>query len=566
VSCASSDSAASQKARERAYDGSLHLLGWVRSSSVDLHGGDVNVEQVLLSDLRGDPKNPRKHDDRNMRAIADSLRLHGQVEPLVVQQSSMMLIAGNGRAAAMKSLGWTHATVALLDVSDREARELSIRLNRTGELASWNDDVLAQHLKDLDALAYGEDFGFNEEDLESLVAELDQVFEDSEDESVVEEKNPNDENQEYQVDEQSVESTTKSGDVIRVGDHQLHCGDCIRVMEKLEKNSVDAIVGDPPYGIGFMSKGWDQSVPGLDFARECFRVLKPGGHLILFAATRTIHRLTVAVEDAGFEIRDQISWIYWTGFPKSVRVDHELSKKHPGESQSWKGFGTGLKPATEPAVLARKPLDGTIAQSVARWGVGGLNIEGCRYPYGHKSWPGPGEKLKPAVYSQPLAPKTALGTGRAVEDERREIFVDAPSGRFPSNIYHCPKPSRAEREEGCDHLPTRSGAEAVDRKAGTKGLSNPRAGAGRTASTVRNWHPTVKPVALMRWLVRLVGGQPGSVVLDPFAGSGTTLVAAHVEGFRSVGVELDARHCDIARARLEHAVEYEDLEVTTNQE
>lgn len=491
----------------------------------------MNVERVRLDTLVADPQNPRRHDERNMAAIVDSLRLHGQVEPLVVQKSSRMVIAGNGRAAALRTLGETHANVVLLDVSDDEARALSIRLNRTGDLASWNDDVLAKHLRELDTLDDASDFGFDDSELASLVSALDAAYDDaSESLSGVQQTflgmaDDSTSDDEFDVDEAAVEATTQRGDVVSIGEHALHCGDCLDVLRSLDENSVDAIVCDPPYGIGYMAKQWDASVPGEAWARECLRVLKPGGHLIAFAATRTLHRLAVAVEDAGFELRDTIAWLYWTGFPKSVDVEREVAKRDTSSAARWSGFGTGIKPAHEPAVLARKPLDGTIAQNVARWGVGVLNVDDCRFGVNDTAWPGP--------------------------TDRRD---STSRGRFPANVYHCAKPSRRERETGCEHLPTRTGAEAVERAAGSAGMNSPRAGAGRTAANVRNWHPTVKPLRLMRWLVRLVGCQRGSVVLDTFAGSGTTLVAAHVEGFRSIGIELDERHCDIARARLEHAV------------
>ena len=240
-----------------------------------------------------------------------------------------------------------------------------------------------------------------------------------------------------------------------------------------------------------------------------------------------MHRLGVTVEDAGFDVRDTIAWLYWTGFPKSVDAEREVARLAGRSDDStidpsrWVGFGTAVKPTHEPALLARKPMPGTLAANLVEWGTGVLNVEACRVEAGDPAWPGPDSS-----------------------------FVGA---RFPANVYHCPKPSRAEKEHGCDTLPERSGAQAVERRDGSAGLRSPRAGAGRTAATVRNWHPTVKPVRLMRWLCRLVGGLPGSVIVDTFAGSGTTLVAAHVEGFRCIGIEREPRFCDIARARLERA-------------
>ncbi len=406
----------------------------------------------------------------------------------------------------------------------------------------------------------------------------------------------------------------------------LYIGDCIQVMRGMPENSIDAIVCDPPYGIGFMGKGWDVAVPGEDWARECLRVLKPGGHLIAFAATRTVHRLTVAIEDAGFEIRDQIGWLQWQGFPKSLDCSKAIDALHGAEryfcyycrdlgycpsnetkdqscpncngiikkvsrpkflkgrghgldedgspsylgingghdgeilltktapatpdAKRFEGYGTALKPAFEPAVLARKPLSGTGAANCLEWGTGGLNIDGCRFAYGDPAWPGPGDYDPDAVQRQHTT--QSIRFGGAKPGDAMPTFN--PDGRWPANIYACPKPSRAERERGCDHLPGRSGADAVERKEGTAGLDNPRAGAGRTADQVKNYHPTVKPVQLKRWLCKLVGGHRGNVILDPFMGSGTTGIAAVSEGFDFIGIEMSPDYMRICEARIRHAI------------
>mgnify|MGYP003136486632 CR=1 FL=1 len=375
----------------------------------------------------------------------------------------------------------------------------------------------------------------------------------------------------------------------------LYLGECIQVMRTMEENSIDAIVCDPPYGIGFLGKNWDVAVPGEDWARECLRVLKPGGHLIAFAATRTVHRLAVAIEDAGFEIRDQIAHIQYQGFPKSLDCSKAIDALHAGTNQKmdaptrtvigptrkgaqtistgkyaywgegitptapatpdakrFEGYGTALKPAFEPAVLARKPLSGTVAANCLEWGTGGLNIDGCRFAYGDPAWPGPGDRFEPGT-GHKSAPPVSLSGGI---DGSLNVSMSKPHdlGRWPANIYACPKPSRAERERGCDHLPGRSGADAVERKEGTAGLDNPRAGAGRTADQVKNYHPTVKPVQLMRWLCKLVGGHRGNVILDPFMGSGTTGMAAVSEGFDFIGIEMNPDYMRICEARIRHTI------------
>ena len=401
-------------------------------------------------------------------------------------------------------------------------------------------------------------------------------------------------------------------------------GDCIEAMRAMPENSIDAIVTDPPYGLGFMGKAWDALPPGKPWADECLRLLKPGGHLVAFGGTRTIHRLTCAIEDAGFEIRDMGVWVYWQGFPKSLDVSkaidaaagatrdvvgakrgtrgadgtgHEAAM--PGKAtgirqvacsvpitapatpaaRTWQGYGTALKPAHEPWVLARKPLSGTVAANVLEWGTGALNIDGCRYAPGDPAWPGPDDGNLTHTSARPASPNATsyeLPVRDAYQTDGQRL------GRWPANLYACPKASRSEREQGCEGLAGLSRAEAVDRQPGSKGASNPRAGAGRertykpgaefhsgpgsprrgckedyvyTPQPIRNHHPTVKPLNLMRWLVRLVGGQPNSsnTILDPFAGSGTTLAAATLEGFNSIGIELSPDYARIAQARIEWA-------------
>lgn len=361
----------------------------------------------------------------------------------------------------------------------------------------------------------------------------------------------------------------------------LYRGDCLDVLASMEPESVDAIVCDPPYGLGFMGRAWDALPPGEDWARLCLRVLKPGGHLVAFGGTRTVHRLATAIEDGGFEIRDMVSWLYWSGFPKSKNVALSIDKGegHPNRGRAiptastyqasdteqahkltsnpvgpyeprseaakkWSGYGTALKPAQEPAVLARKPLTGTVAANVLQHGTGALNIDGCRFAYGDEAWPGPQD-----------GDGGWGGGGSALHDgglSRVRGVARPTDGRWPANIYAHPKASRSEREAGCEQLPGRTGAEATDRTAGSAGLDNPRAGAGRTAERVKNHHPTVKPIGVMRWLCKLTGGQPGSVIVDPFMGSGTTGCAAVLEGFDFIGIEREPEYMQICEARIKH--------------
>ncbi|HET8956340.1 MAG TPA: site-specific DNA-methyltransferase [Solirubrobacterales bacterium] len=312
-------------------------------------------------------------------------------------------------------------------------------------------------------------------------------------------------------------------------------GDCLEVMGELEPESVDAIVTDPPYGIGFQNERWDSAAlreaaaragherltPNQAFeawsriwASECRRVLKPGGFLAAFGSPRTFHRLSCGIEDAGLEIRDTLMWLYSEGMSKS--------RHYPG------GRATTLKPAFEPIVLARRKLDGTTEETIARHGTGALNAESCRVEGRH-----PANVLlghDPGCEEGGCVPGCAVAEADGCIGEGRARLA-------PSRFLYCPKASRAERDAGCEALPE-----------GELGLftGNPP----RWPST-RNPHPTVKPLQLMRWIVRLLC-PPGGIVLDPTAGSGSTGAAAVLEGRRFIGIELEAAYLEIAAARIAH--------------
>jgi hypothetical protein len=442
----------------------------------------------------------------------------------------------------------------------------------------------------------------------------------------------------------------------RLGDHLVVNRDCVEAMGDLPDCSVDAIVTDPPYGLGFMGKKWDDLPPGDDFAREALRVCKPGAYIVAFGGTRTVHRLTVALEDAGFEIRDTLHWCYWSGFPKSLDVskamdkrggsfvpfvafrdalrdamkarnlsrreakaalgndmlghyltngtqpavpnwrdyqilrdlvgldpswdehfkpsaerevvgrrttgigtgrgsvaimrdgDRNITQPATESARQWQGWGTALKPAIEPAVMARKPLTGTVADNVLEWGTGALNIDASRIAYGDPAWPG-GDDLARTIAKNPGRSDSV--TSAVYGGVARQQVINV-SGRFPANLYYCPKASTAEREAGCSDLRQQAAGELTGgREEGSAGLDSPRAGAGRTSEGRGNSHPTVKPIRLMRWIVRLVT-PPNGVVLEPFAGSGTTLLATELAdiGARCIAIEREAQYIDIIRARF----------------
>ena len=283
-------------------------------------------------------------------------------------------------------------------------------------------------------------------------------------------------------------------------------GDAIDAMLQMDADSVDAIVTDPPYGLGFMGKKWDALPPGQAWAEAALHVLKPGGHLLAFGGTRTWHRLAVAVEDAGFEIRDSIAWIYGTGFPK-----HKAT----------------LKPAFEPVVMARKPFKGSLVANVAKHGVGLLNIDECRIGETVETWPasrryGGGRGDAPAA--------SAVAFGRDSSPARTQATGEAPAGRWPANVIldECTR----EQVGGPAKFFYAAKAPKSERPV-VDGIA----------------HPTVKPLSLMRHLVKLVT-PAGGTILDPFAGTGTTLEAATLEGFHSIGIERESDYLPLIHARL----------------
>jgi site-specific DNA-methyltransferase (adenine-specific) len=328
----------------------------------------------------------------------------------------------------------------------------------------------------------------------------------------------------------------------------LH-GDCREVLATMEDASVDAVVTDPPYELGFMGKAWDAAgvAHSGDLWAEVLRVLKPGGHLLAFGGTRTYHRMTVAIEDAGFEVRDSIHWVYGSGFPKSLDVSKAIDKADTGTAAAaeFEGWGTALKPAHEPIVVARKPLVGTVAATVLEYGTGALNIDGCRVA-------GADAPLKWETPRGGIWQTDPTATATATTDDR---------GRWPANfvLTHaadcgddcapcCPVAELDEQSgEGASRFFTvTEWDDAPFRYVAKPSCAERNAGLGGLAQ--RNIHPTVKPLDLMRWLVRLVT-PPGGVVLDPFAGSGTTLAAAILEGFDCVGVEMTDDYLPLIEGR-----------------
>jgi len=357
-------------------------------------------------------------------------------------------------------------------------------------------------------------------------------------------------------------------------------GDCLNEINKLQSNSIDSIVTDPPYGLKFMGKKWDYDVPSREVWAECLRVLKPGGHVLSFCGTRTYHRMVVRIEDAGFEIRDQIQWIYGSGFPKS----HNIKE---GE---FKGWGTALKPANEPICLARKPLEGTVAQNVQKWGTGAINVDASRIATedkiasttnqnirGHMIGSGNNERDRDTTYNQN---PQGRWPANVIFDEEAAAILDEHSGQFAgqvgmkktagvvthqpgksvpgqafklgkkyfggaSRFFYVAKASKRERNTGLEGMPEKSTGQRI------KAQSAGRTDAGKQESSFpqANHHPTVKPIKLMEYLIKLIT-PPCGTVLDPFMGSGSTGVAAKALGFEFIGIEREAEYVEIANKRI----------------
>lgn len=379
----------------------------------------------------------------------------------------------------------------------------------------------------------------------------------------------------------------------------LLLGDCREVMRTLPENHFDSIVCDPPYELGFMGKGWDKSGIAYDPAvwEQAFRVLKPGGHLLAFGGSRTYHRLACAIEDAGFEIRDQIMWVYGSGFPKSMNVGKAIDKAAGAEreeigqrvyadgttgswrksasdkfaqddwtkdntdrpkmdtapatdeAKQWDGWGTALKPAHEPIVVARKPLIGTVAANVLEHGTGAINVDGCRvgtetiHCPGHKDGSFAGDQPPDSTGSHKWngnGPKTTTGRWPAnlIHDGSEEVL-----GLFPDSKEQQGDVRGTEPSDPATNVYGKYERVEASPKRGDSGSAARFFYCAKAPKSERNGskHPTVKPLKLMRYLVRLVT-PPGGKVLDPFMGSGTTIQAATLEGFQPTGIEQDPQY------------------------
>ena len=374
--------------------------------------------------------------------------------------------------------------------------------------------------------------------------------------------------------------------------YKLYQGNMLDMLEVIEPCSIDSIVTDPPYELNFMGKGWDNA--GISFQKEtwkkCYEVLKPGGYLLAFGGSRTFHRIACAIEDAGFEIRDTIMWLYGSGFPKSMNIGKKIEK--------WKGWGTALKPSFEPIIVARKPFKGSLVDNVIQYGVGGINIDECRVGTEERTYKGCG--------------KSNVGfIGGSFENGSKEDIKYTAQGRFPANTiltygeddydevcggfpytkgeigragrkdggnynassykvgvvtdygfkdegsasryFYCAKASKKDRDEGLDVFEEKINC---DRNVECYSADVPF---NRSANPKKNTHPTVKPTELMQYLVRLVTPNNG-IILDPFNGSGSTGKAVMYENkerdknYKYIGIELEPEYLNISKARLDFII------------
>ena len=421
-------------------------------------------------------------------------------------------------------------------------------------------------------------------------------------------------------------------DKVEIGEGNfIYNGDNIQVLKTLPDNSVDSVVTDPPYGLKFMGKQWDYDVPSVELWKECYRVLKPGGYLLSFGSSRTYHRMAVKVEDAGFEIRDQIMWVYGSGFPKSHNIGKAVDKingtqrevigKNPNHRKSsalyelgfqggmgnghitkgfneWEGFGTALKPAHEPIVMARKPFKGSVAKNILKWTTGGINVDDCRIEFEETKNPATNPLYRQENdYKMPKKGEESNGVVSFTSSKNKISSL----GRFPANIifddeaggildqqsgvtkssnnkwigedtspiygkynfrirdktyddkggasrfFYCPKPSKKEKEEGLT-------IEPIQIKGRDDGQDNRNVPQKLRKTNRKNTHTTVKPLKLMQYLIRLVTPK-GGITIDPYFGSGSSGKSTIREGnYKFIGIEKEKEYFNIAveRCQFEH--------------
>jgi site-specific DNA-methyltransferase (adenine-specific) len=556
--------------------------------------------------LKEHPRNPRKG---NLELVKESIRAHGFFGTILVQESTGYVLAGNHRLRAAQALGMTEVPAVFVDVTDEMATRILIADNRTSDVAEYDNETLANLLADLQGTEAGlNGLGFDDLDLAALLDEL-------------EPETPPEPAERPTGDPKEI--LERHGFNGTFGKWTIHTGDAEQVVPTLPGDLFDAVVCDPPYGIDFMGRGWDHSVPGPDLWRAVYDKLKPGAHVFAFGGTREWHHLAVALEDAGFTIRDCIVWAYGTGFPKShdpskaidkhlgatrekIRIDaknvqnpkasgggktkdmagasrpfieraqelgyHEMDGNIAvtPEADHFSGFGSALKPSWEPCIVARKPLEGTLAANAIKHNTGAIWVDGGRVP-SEESWEPVsrvdkggvtfGGKLNDRTRSE--SSEVGRWPANMVIDQSAAQAIDAQAGgevsRFftqanfdatesgNSRLLYTAKAPSDEREAGLDHL-----------SAGPSIFGGEGGGFGNMSNSVTpraNTHTTVKPIELTKWLatLALTPRRPGFPrrVLVPFSGVASEMLGCLLAGWDEVvGVEITPEYVEIAKERI----------------
>jgi len=604
---------------------------------VDIKAKDIKL--VPIEKLTPDPKNENTHSEKQLEVLAKIIKANGFREPLIISNRSGYIISGNGRYESARIIGMEELPVIYQDF-ENEAEETRHRLasNEIARHAVLDEDKMIVNLKDLDIDLDGLDF----EELGLIDFELN-ISEDEKDDPEF-------------PDDDILPETEKQKAIISDTEMLIN-GDSLEELKKIPSNSIASIVSDPPYGLEFMGKDWDKTLPPVGIWQECIRVLKPGGYLVAASASRTYHRLAVQLEDLGLICHPMIGWIYGSGFPKATDlskqfdkqagVDREVVGKRTSQggrsgnanalgecingmnkeinvttpstdlAKKWDGYKYGLqalKPALEPIAVFQKPIEfKRMTDNIKEHGVGAFNIDACRVdisgkdfetnskkaskrfigvkPFGETD--GKGSALKPnsqgrhpanllhdgsevieetfleqggirpgshdqtlltnkpkfkSKYSHMEQDKTGIGfNGKNDTGTASRFFNSLPITELDAPFLYQAKASKAERNEGLEGMEEKE-SPLLARQTTKEGKEHEFGG---FKAKNQNFHPTVKPVKLMEWLIKLVTPN-GETTLDPFMGSGTTGVAARMNGFGFIGIEREPEFFNIASARIKN--------------
>lgn len=612
----------------------------------------MDIVWVPIGELKSDPKNRNKHSKEQIERLVKLIQFQGWRWPIIVSKQDGLIKAGHGRLLAARKMGLKTVPVSYQDfLTEEQAKAFQVSDN---EISRWAELDLPGLNEDIVGL--GPDFDLELLGLENFTVDVaDKLSEEIEPPEPTESSSQKSEEELEEIPEK-IESISKSGNVFRIGSHRLYNGDCLEVLKRMPDNHVDSLITDPPAGIAFMGKEWDEDKGGSKewvkwlngVMKEALRVIKPGAHGLVWAIPRTSHWTATALEDAGFEIRDVITHLFGTGFPKSLDISKAIDKtagaerevigsyKATGtarlpsigaktsaaldsyesedkmlhytapstpEAKQWQGWGTALKPASEHWILVRKPCsEDTVAKNVLKHGTGGINIDASRiqadwdndpsmrgiggFTKDRKDFRGGASDYSPADKST-WTPTQGRFPANLVLDEEVAAMLDEQSGILKSGelkgyitrgssanghlvgktarlvekstadfggasrFFYCAKPSKREKNEGCEELPEKIFAPSGGASAAADRGEEYRGEGGMNRTSMRtNFHPTVKSIKLMQYLITMIT-PPDGTILDCFGGSGTTLVAAHLRAFSTILIEQAPEYCDIIIARAE---------------